>query len=381
MIPDWREHADRLARALEDEGVLHTPQWSRAFRGTPRHVFVPHYFQQSADTAWECVDSADERWLPAVYSNEPLTTALTATERGEVAISSSSKPGLMARMLEALAVRDDHRVLEVGTGTGYNAALLSARLGADRVFSVDIEPDLVELARGRLEATGFQPTLATADGAGGLIRHAPFDRIIATCSVPSIPWAWHEQLVEGGAVLVDLKPSFNAGNLVLLHRRGDRLEGRFLPRWAGFMSLRHESGVDDAPPPVRYDRADGHCGTTTLPSSPWDNLVVWFLAQLIDPGRVAVGHRLDPASSRPTHTTIVAGDGSWAEIALDSNEVMQGGPRRLWDAVEEADRVWRELEQPTWDNFGMTVTASDQVIWLDDPANRGWALPGVPTLG
>jgi protein-L-isoaspartate O-methyltransferase len=169
----------------------------------------------------------DDGWLEAVYQNAPLVTALATTTDGhQVTVSSSTKPGLMIRMLETLDIREGHRVLEIGTGTGYNAGLLSHRLGATQVFSVDIGTDLVTTARERLSALGRTPTLAAADG---LPQHGPYDRIIATCSVPAIPWAWAEQLHPGALLLVDLKPAIHAGNLVLLKRYADRLEGRFLP--------------------------------------------------------------------------------------------------------------------------------------------------------
>jgi len=93
----------------------------------------------------------------------------------------------MIRMLEALDIADGQRVLEIGTGTGYNAALLSHRLGDHFVHSVDIDPQRVEQARERITRLGYQPTLGTVDGAGGWPAHAPYDGIIATCSVPAIP--------------------------------------------------------------------------------------------------------------------------------------------------------------------------------------------------
>ena len=79
--------------------------------------------------------------------------------------SSSSLPALVLTMLEALEVTDGDRVLEIGTGSGYNAVLLCERLGSDRVTSVDIDPELVELARERLAANGYTPALAAVDGA------------------------------------------------------------------------------------------------------------------------------------------------------------------------------------------------------------------------
>jgi protein-L-isoaspartate O-methyltransferase len=77
-------------------------------------------------------------------------------------------PSLMAQMLEALDVRDEHRVLEIGTGTGYNAALLCHRLGSNNVVSIDIDATLVAVAKNRLAALGHHPTLVVGDGTAGL---------------------------------------------------------------------------------------------------------------------------------------------------------------------------------------------------------------------
>lgn len=107
------------------------------------------------------------------------------------------------------------------------------------MFSVDVNPELIKLARERLAAIGYQPTLVATDGSLGLPEHAPFDRVIVTCSVPAIPWPWVEQTRVDGLILADLKLDGHAGNLVLLHRHDDRAEGRF----DATLRLLHEGGV------------------------------------------------------------------------------------------------------------------------------------------
>ncbi|GGP38918.1 ATP-grasp peptide maturase system methyltransferase [Saccharothrix coeruleofusca] len=370
----WRGLARGLADELAAEGVLRSPEWRAAVEAIPRHVFVPRFYVQRQDGRWSETSAEDDGWLTAVYRDEPLVTALATTADGDrVTVSSSTKPGLMVRMLEALDVRDEHRVLEIGTGTGYNAALLSHRLGGERVFSVDIGAALVDAARDRLAGLGLAPTLAVAHGAGGLPEHAPFDRIIATCSLRAVPWAWAEQVREGGLVLVDVKPSTHAGNLVLLVRHADRLEGRFLPRWAGFMAMRD---ADRAPETARVveDLSTGSRSSTRLEPTPWSSLVPWFLAQARMPGEVAFGYR--GATGRgPEWAVFGTPDGSWSAVGTqpDGNgerEVRQGGPVRLWDAVEETHRAWRGFGRPNWDRLGLTVTPDGRHrVWLDEPGN------------
>ena len=121
--------------------------------------------------------------MRGAYADAPLATRV---RDGEL-LSSSSQPSLMAKMLAELAVRDGDAVLEIGAGTGYNAALLSHRLGDGLVTTVDLDPEITESARRHLAAAGHHPTVVTGDGARGCPERAPFDRIIATCTLQLDP--------------------------------------------------------------------------------------------------------------------------------------------------------------------------------------------------
>jgi protein-L-isoaspartate O-methyltransferase len=374
--------AGDLARDLANSGALRSPEWDAAVRDTPRHVFVPSYVEQRPDGSWRTVSGAEpetrDEWLATVYSDRPLITALRTDAAGHATvISSSSKPGLMIRMLEALELRDEHRVLEIGTGTGYNVALLCSRIGADNVASVDVESELVHAAEQRLGALGFAPTLAVADGADGLPEAAPFDRIIATCSVSRIPMAWTEQLSRHGRVLTDVKLTGAAGNLVDLRATPTGLEGRFLAKWAAFMPLRAkgEPAAASARLPQAIERP-----TSVASANPWwDDLVVWFLAALELPPGVRTGVRLDQRSRTPVAATMQAADGSWAEVELGPDDhgrrVVRGSGADLWAAVERAYALWHELGGPEWDSFGLTVTDKEQRVWFDSPhGQHAWPL-------
>lgn len=348
----------------------------------PRHVFVPSYVEQNSDGSWRTIGAGDPdskvEWLAAVYSDRPLTTALRTDPDGPaVAISSSSKPGLMIRMLETLEVTNTDRVLEIGTGTGYNAGLLCHRLGDRQVASVDIEAQLVELAAKRLAMIGFHPTLAAGDGANGLPDAKPFDRIIATCSVSRVPADWIDQLAPRGRILTDLKLTGAAGNLVDLRRdEPDGLVGRFLPKWAGFMPLRQTEEHPAAAAPAAIERR------TTVPSATpwWDNPVMWFLAALHLPAGVTTGMRLDPRTGTPTMSRMHSTNGEWVETALepgpDGHRAVIGSAADLWQHVENAHDVWHTLGEPSWDRFGLTVAGADHTVWLDHPTSKHhWPLP------
>jgi protein-L-isoaspartate O-methyltransferase len=166
--------------------------WREAFAAVPRHLFVPYYYvagPHGYERRWgESPDpGARARWVRGAYEDVPLVTRL---HDGEL-VSSSSQPSLMARMLVALEVADGDRVLEVGAGTGYNAALLAHRLGDDDlVTTVDLKPEITESARRHLRAAGFHPAVVTGDGTRGAPEHAPLDRTIATCELSTVPRAW-----------------------------------------------------------------------------------------------------------------------------------------------------------------------------------------------
>jgi methyltransferase of ATP-grasp peptide maturase system len=378
----WRTRTRKLAERLAKNGVLDDPAWRAAFESVPRHVFVPRFYRQRPDGEWSATTAEDDGWLDAVYSDEPLVTALAEIASGSrVTVSSSSKPALMARMLAALDVHDGMKVLEIGTGTGYNAALLAHRLGGEHVFSVDIGADLVETARERLAELGYAPTLAAVHGAGGWPEHAPYDRIIGTLSVPSVPWAWAEQLRDGGRVLIDVKRGIHAGNLVLLRKHPDRLEGRFLAKWAAFMTIRD---ADAAPPTVTsmaVEPEDGARSSTRLDPQPWTAAVQWLLATSQLPRQLTFGY-LGFIASGPEWATFTGDDGSWCAVRMQMDEhghreVREGGPVAIWAAFERTYAEWETLDRPGWDRLGLTVTPDGRHrVWLDNPDTaHEWELP------
>ena len=202
-----------MVAGLLKRGEL-SPPWREAFDHVARHEFIP-------DTMWRLdrriTDGPDlvpvgraqdpEAWLVEAYKNVGVPTQVDDGHpdehgRGREITSSASMPAVVAQMLTALDVRPGMRVLEIGTGTGYNAALLAYRLGAEKVTSVEIDPTLAKLARTRLHAAGFaELNVLTGDGAAGHQAGAPYDRVLATVAVRTVPYAWITQTRPGGVVL------------------------------------------------------------------------------------------------------------------------------------------------------------------------------------
>jgi protein-L-isoaspartate(D-aspartate) O-methyltransferase len=179
----------QLVRALEDRGLIRTPPVREAFLKVPREVFVPEFGAREG--------------LVAVYRDEAILTKWNAQG---APLSSSSQPAIMALMLEQLQLEERMRVLEVGAGTGYNAALLSLLVGPrGRVVSIDVDPDVARGARRGLRAVGSNARVVVGDGREGVADSAPYDRIIVTASTRSVPIAWFEQLRTGGLLEVPLQ--------------------------------------------------------------------------------------------------------------------------------------------------------------------------------
>jgi protein-L-isoaspartate(D-aspartate) O-methyltransferase len=219
----------RMVRRIVAGGGLTDPAWRAAFTEVPRHLFVADPREEGPTDP-----RARLRRLAGSYADRPIATRVVD---GEL-LSSSSQPSLMALMCQALEVADGHRVLEIGTGTGYNAALFAHRLGPDAVTTIDLDRELTEVARAHLDAYGTPAArsvaVVTGDGALGCPERAPYDRLIATCELPQIPGAWLAQIRPGGLILAP----FATGLVALTVQGPAHAEGHFLSTPAFFVPLR-----------------------------------------------------------------------------------------------------------------------------------------------
>jgi len=173
-----------VAQVLQTSGIR-DERIAAALRDVPRHLFLPHLPPEDA------------------YLDDAIVTKRDADGQP---ISSSSQPAIMAIMLDQLTLAPGQRVLEIGAGTGYNAALMQHIIGpSGTVVSVDIEADLADQAREHLASAGYQDvTVVAADGADGYPPGAPYDRVIATVGVSDLAPAWLEQAGPGARIVVPL---------------------------------------------------------------------------------------------------------------------------------------------------------------------------------
>jgi protein-L-isoaspartate(D-aspartate) O-methyltransferase len=176
------------ARGISQEAVL------EAMRNVPRHEFVTS----------DCLDEA--------YADYPLPIGHGQT---------ISQPYIVALMTELLDVRPENRVLEIGTGCGYQTAIL-ARL-AERIYSIERIPELAELARRNLDRLGVDNvTIQACDGTLGWPERAPFDRVMVTAAAPKVPDALVEQLADKGKMVIPVGPE-SVQDLVLVRKERGRV--------------------------------------------------------------------------------------------------------------------------------------------------------------
>ncbi|MGW5093486.1 methyltransferase domain-containing protein [Streptomyces nodosus] len=384
-----RPHMAALADELTASGVIRSEPWAKAFRNVPRHLFVPRWLEQETGskgiTVWRERHATDEGALAAAYRDVTLVTALdpaTAVQVDDTAwtgipTSSSTLPSLMAGMLEDLTVEDGHRVWEIGTGTGYNAALLCERVGADRVHSSDVDPALVETARDRLAAVGHLPHLAAGDARQGYPDPAEvFDRIIATCSVPSIPDAWITRLRPGGVLVADVALGIEGGLVSLTTDQEGRSVGRFTTTAGRFMAARGEARTYPAPQRPQRALAVGERPTTLTAADIRAHYPLRLLLAVTLPGAELVYH-VDEATGVMA-IQLQAADGSWARVPLTgtaTGTVTWGGDEELWKQAEAAWAWWADVGRPAQDLFGYDRQPDGSVSVWHVPDGTRWYLP------
>jgi len=215
--PDISESArsaarDRMVRQLEWHGIR-DKEVLVAMKTVPRHFFIPEKYRDTYDA----------------YGDHPGPIGYGQT---------ISQPYIVAYMTERLDLNPGEKVLEIGTGSGYQAAVLAA-LGAE-VYSIEIVPELAEHARTVLSDQGIKNIhLLTGDGYKGWPEHAPFDAIIVTCGPEKIPRDLVEQLRDGGRMILPLGDRFHQRLVICRKKDGEVVVEEDLP--VRFVPMVHEN--------------------------------------------------------------------------------------------------------------------------------------------
>ncbi|MFI1101761.1 methyltransferase domain-containing protein [Streptomyces melanogenes] len=357
-----------LVECLASKGVLPV-EWRDTVASVDRALFIPDVFEGGDFKA------DPDTWSRIVYSDAPVVTQVNDGEQTpdgafRLSTSSSSMPSVMLEMLALLDVHDGHSVLEVGTGTGYNAAWLAHRLGDHKVFSVELDPAVVAVARENLRHAGLRPTVVVGNGHEGCPGGAPYSRIICTCTMREIPRAWLAQC-PNGRIVTPWGSSFFSGSYATLDVVEGEARGSF-SGYPGFMwdrTRRAGAGrVVDL-----YHGEEGRKGATDIePQNVIQDDPAFFTSLSVTDAWYR-WCEADDDSGEATLWFFADDRKSWATVEFvpgaETYEVEQYGPRALWDEVRNAFLGWHDLGKPERSRFGLSVDRDGQRVWLDDPCH------------
>jgi protein-L-isoaspartate(D-aspartate) O-methyltransferase len=353
--------------------------WAPAFDVLPRALFLPDliWAHDMATGASRAVSRLkDQRgWVAAAEADIPIVTQWDdgrhkSSAPGTVPTSSASMPSLVASMLDDLQVEAGMKVMEQGTGTGWNAALLSHRLGDANVVTVEIDAEVAAQARTALANVGYRPEVVCGDGRFGWKPSSPYDRIIATYGLRQIPDTWIEQTRPGGIILAPFGTHYsNADALVRLTVAADgTASGPFLQP-VEFMKMRSQRLTWPDNPPDGGTVAEHTTRAGLPPHGKFDPFTLAAGLMLRD-----MTHAVQPHEDGHTLWLYSLTTPAWSATTFRDGEsahrVRQYGGRRLWEEYEKVLDWWREAGEPGIERFGMTISQDGWHAWLDEPAAR-----------
>jgi protein-L-isoaspartate(D-aspartate) O-methyltransferase len=361
----------RYVDELKAAGAIGPAAVERAFRTVQRHRLLETFYHRDSEgfrTVEHDPRQPQRDHLALIYAD----TALATRRIGGMPASSTSQASLVAKMLELLDLSEGLKVLEVGAGTGYNAALLAQVVGDQRlVITVDVLEDVVDQTRRLLADAGYpRIQVLLRDGYEGVPEQAPFDRIVATVGCSDLSPHWAEQLAGDGAMLVPLRHA-SGHPLVLARKDGAALRGRMVLR-TGFIPVRGPLHIEDMwslgvrvahPAELVHEHDDRPRFAARRPDEPMgitdDETDFLFFLGLQD----------RRACHAPQGPALSAGPDGWAALAPDG----------IWwwkDAslARELDRRYRE-----WDARGRPALEDYQISFrpIDadgDPPPGGWQI-------
>jgi protein-L-isoaspartate(D-aspartate) O-methyltransferase len=211
---NYQSKLDNLVNIMKNSGFLNDSKVESAIRKTPRHEFIPTSLQEKA------------------YEDTPILIMNSQT---------ISQPSVVSRMTEWLDVREDQKILEIGSGSGWQSAILSYLVGHGKIYSVERHSDLVNFAKKNLDKLGINNVkVILGDGSLGLPKESPFDRIIITAACRKIPQSLFEQLSINGLLVAPVGEFTQS--LVLLKKTSQ-----------GIVEIKNESGYVFVPLLGKFD--------------------------------------------------------------------------------------------------------------------------------
>jgi Protein-L-isoaspartate carboxylmethyltransferase len=343
---DWHPRAQALADRVTHPGS----RWRDAVANIPRHRFVPSWWVWSGGH-WELQrgPANGPAWLDTAYKDRTLVTKIDTLHADHAnagdeptgrPTSSSTLPSLVLQMYRHARIGENDTVLDVGTGSGYGTALLCHLLGEDGVTTIDVDDYVTSIAARRLSDIGFHPRVAPVDATGEIPW--TFDRIVAMVSVRPIPPSWLSALNPGGRLVTTIT---NTSLIVSAVKTDDGgAVGQVERDWAMFMRTRtgadYPPGLADLIETARTTDGE-HISTGKYPVLDIEENA-WELRSMLEVMAPSIEHTYYETGDARI-ALMVHEDGSWAraeQIGREPSAVHQGGPRRLWDMLDEVRGYW-----------------------------------------
>ncbi|WP_436788705.1 methyltransferase domain-containing protein [Yinghuangia sp. YIM S10712] len=359
-----------IARLIRDYGAV-PDHVAAAVRAVRREHFVPDgYFVEvegSGFTAWRPVMPNDKEWQSGCYADEALVTQIAGTiaPRDITGVirreptSSTSMPCLVTFTLERADLAPGHRVLELGAGTGWQAALLCAIVGEDNVVTVDTDPTIAAQARTHLYATGHHPTVVVGDGRRGYPEGGPYDRVLATFGVARVSPDWLAQTTPGGIIIANLRGRLEPGGLARLVVHDDgTATGRFVSE-SSYMRARQELAPRHAMLP---DVSSGTSRPTSLNPKVLHDNAAKLVAESVTSG-VQWFAGLDVGDG-PADWFIDQDTGAYAVVRETGGEftVTEPPANPFWHRIEHAVGAWLDAGSPETTTLTLTVDTTGHTI-------------------
>src|SRR5688572_6269918 len=349
----------------------------QAFLATPRHLFVRQY-RERASTEWREVNHGNlNQHLAMLYADHPLT--LYGEDDNDIP-STISQPSFVLRMLDLLQFHPGQTVLELGAGSGWNAALIGQLVGpSGRVFTLEIIPEVAERAVATIADLGIENVhVISADGGDGYSEGAPYDRIVFTAGTYDLPRQFYTQTTQEGLMLVVIKNAGGGDNLFLLQRVDDHFESRYaMP--CGFVQLTGKYKIDSLDPiPVEALPRWSELSQQEVGRRPfwWGGKGrEWFMWQtagirsflgVTEPSfRTFKVPRTDPRAMEQHYWGLSGADSTSLVLARD-DELISYGDRNATERLLRLVHRWVDLGMPTASSFGLQVFQSDCPVAIED---------------
>jgi len=349
----------------------------RAFLATPRHRFVRRY-RERASKEWRDVHESNlTQHLATLYADTALT--LVGDDDDNVP-STISQPSFVLRMLDLLEIRPGHKVLELGAGSGWNAALIGHLVGpSGSVVTLEIIPEVARCAAATIVELGITNIhVISGDGGDGYAAGGPYDRIVFTAGTYDLPRRFYEEIKDGGLMLAVIKNAGGGDNLFLLEKAGDHFESRYAMPCA-FVQLTGKYKTDSLDPgPVEaipqwsdlkdreVGRRDFWWGGKGREWFMWQTAGIRSFLGVTEPSfRAFKTSKTDAAATEHHYWGLWDPDSVSLVLARDDALISFGNATATERLLRSIHR-WVDLGMPTASSFRLRVFRSDRPVPIRD---------------